>query len=212
MSDSISLINDTASRLFADLADPQDVNNAEDDAWRQPLWQALEEVGFTLTWVPDELGGSGADVLDGFEVLQAIGPESMPHVIFVTAYDQFAVQAFEVHALDYLLKPFDDERFFEAIGRAKQVLRGADLGLFRSRLLGLLTDAGLDSVVMERAQTSLGTPDAHRTAYLQRIAVKEVGRVVLVRVSEVNWIEAFRTDVGKRSSHRRCTRSSATPS
>jgi CheY-like chemotaxis protein len=52
--------------------------------------------------------------LDGFEMLSAIGPERMPHVIFVTAYDQFALRAFEVHALDYLLKPFSDRRFFDA--------------------------------------------------------------------------------------------------
>ena len=128
--------------------------------------------------------------MDGFEVLQAVGAESMPRVIFVTAYDQFAVQAFEVHALDYLLKPFDDDRFFDAIERAKRAIRGTDLGLFRSRLLGLLTDAGLDSVELGPTQTDSGTSRANQAGYLKRIAVKQTGRVVLVRVDEVDWVEA----------------------
>ena len=128
--------------------------------------------------------------MDGFEVLQAVGPESMPQVIFVTAYDQFAVQAFEVHALDYLLKPFDDERFFEAIERAKQAIRGADLGLFRSRLLGLLAEAGMGDAEATPTQRDAGASSALRAGYLTRIAVKEAGRVVLVRVEEIDWIEA----------------------
>src|SRR3954451_12712844 len=58
--------------------------------------------------------------LDGFGVLDAIGRDAIPAVVFVTAYDQYALRAFEVHAVDYLLKPFDDERFAETLQRAKQ--------------------------------------------------------------------------------------------
>src|SRR5688572_14198946 len=54
---------------------------------------------------------------DGFEVVKAIGPQNMPHIIFVTAYDRYAIRAFEVHALDYLLKPFDQDRFKESLQR-----------------------------------------------------------------------------------------------
>jgi two-component system, LytTR family, response regulator len=61
---------------------------------------------------------------DGFEVIQNIGTERMPMVIFVTAYDQYALRAFEVHALDYLLKPFDEERLNEALDRAVKIVRG----------------------------------------------------------------------------------------
>ncbi|MFC1639309.1 LytR/AlgR family response regulator transcription factor [Gemmatimonadota bacterium] len=128
--------------------------------------------------------------MDGFEVLHAVGAESMPHVIFVTAYDQFAVQAFEVHALDYLLKPFDDERFFAAIERAKQAIRGADLGVLRSRLLGLLTETGLEDVEEAHVRPATAASAANRRGYLTRIAVKETGRVVLVRVDEIDWVEA----------------------
>ena len=61
--------------------------------------------------------------IDGFDVLQAIGVGRVPAVIFVTAYDQFALRAFEAHALDYLLKPFDDERFGAALERARERIR-----------------------------------------------------------------------------------------
>ncbi len=128
--------------------------------------------------------------MDGFEVLQAVGPEAMPHVIFVTAYDQFAVRAFEVHALDYLLKPFDDDRFFDAIERAKQAIREADLGELRSRLLGLLSETGLEYSEEAPASRDASKASAPRSGYLTRIAVKETGRVILVRVDDIEWVEA----------------------
>ena len=65
--------------------------------------------------------------MDGFGVLETLAPEELPVVIFVTAFDQYAVQAFEVHALDYLLKPFDDDRFQEAVNRAKATLRAREV-------------------------------------------------------------------------------------
>ena len=64
--------------------------------------------------------------LDGFEVVDAVGAEQMPVTIFVTAYDQYALRAFDIHAMDYLLKPFDEARFFKALGRAKNHLRKGD--------------------------------------------------------------------------------------
>ena len=63
---------------------------------------------------------------DGFEVIEAVGADRMPPVVFVTAYDQYALRAFDVHALDYLLKPFDRERFQQALSRARQQLEQHD--------------------------------------------------------------------------------------
>ena len=71
MSESDSIVAETAARIFADLADPQSINAAKDDAWKAPLWQALEENGLTLAWVPDDLGGAGASLADGFSVISA---------------------------------------------------------------------------------------------------------------------------------------------
>ena len=70
---SASIVAETATRIFADLADPQTVNRAKDEAWRAPLWRAIEEAGLALAWVPDDLGGSGASIADGFAALGAAG-------------------------------------------------------------------------------------------------------------------------------------------
>ena len=68
-----SIVAETAARIFADLADPQEINRAKDGAWKEPLWQALSEAGLTLAWVPEEQGGAGAELADGFAVLGVAG-------------------------------------------------------------------------------------------------------------------------------------------
>jgi len=68
-----SIVAETAARIFADLADPQEINRAKDGAWKASLWRALEEAGLTLAWVPEELGGAGAELADGFAVLGVAG-------------------------------------------------------------------------------------------------------------------------------------------
>ncbi len=127
--------------------------------------------------------------MDGFEVLEAVGPECMPHVIFVTAYDRFAVRAFEIRALDYLLKPFDDERFFGAIERAKRAIRRPDLNNLRERIFDLVSAAGVKSQEGDSDQNPRHPPPSGKT-HLSRIAVKEKGRVHLIRVDKIDWIEA----------------------
>ena len=81
-----NIVAETAQRIFADLADPQTINTAQnfgqisgkDTAWKAPLWDALAQAGLTLAWVPEELGGAGADMADGFEVLLAAGRAAAP--------------------------------------------------------------------------------------------------------------------------------------
>ncbi len=109
--------------------------------------------------------------VDGFGVLAALRPESIPATVFVTAHDEYAVRAFEVHAIDYLLKPFDDARLFTALARAKQRL--AREGATPSReLMALLEERG-------RGQR-----------YVERLMVRERGKVVVVKTAELDWIEA----------------------
>ena len=96
----------------------------------------------------------------------------MPLVIFVTAFDRHALQAFEVHAIDYLLKPFDRERFQKSLRHARQQLRRCESGLSDQHLASLLE--GL-------------RPDAKKP---ERLAFKANGRVILIRVEEIDWIEA----------------------
>ena len=78
--------------------------------------------------------------LDGFDVLARVGPEHIHAIIFVTAFDQYALKAFDVHALDYLLKPFDDERFAHALERAKSQIEAREIDRLSKRLLALLEE------------------------------------------------------------------------
>lgn len=108
----------------------------------------------------------------GFEVLQAIPPEHMPEIIFVTAYDQHALKAFEVHALDYLLKPFTQDRFKEAVKRARMQFAGNGSHQSNPGLVALIEQL--------RAGPN----------HLTRFMIKSTGRVVFVKASEVDWIES----------------------
>ena len=72
-SESDHIVAETAARIFADLADPQTINKARDTAWKTPLWRALTEAGLNLAWVPDNLGGAGVSLGEGFAVIAAAG-------------------------------------------------------------------------------------------------------------------------------------------
>jgi two-component system LytT family response regulator len=108
---------------------------------------------------------------DGFGVIDEVGADRMPPVVFVTAYDQYALQAFEVHALDYLLKPFTQERFAAALARAITVLDG------RTGVPAL--GASLRALLQHLS--------APRT-YLDRVAVSVNGRLVPLRTADIDWI------------------------
>jgi two-component system, LytTR family, response regulator len=112
--------------------------------------------------------------LSGFEVIQQISGEKMPAVVFVTAHDQFALKAFEVHAVDYLLKPFDKERFQTALRRAMDQVHRRQTGDLSQKLSALLADVRSEP----------------KSKHLERLAVKSSGRVVFVKVDDIDWIEA----------------------
>ncbi len=123
--------------------------------------------------------------IDGFGVLRAIGTERMPAVIFVTASDAHAVRAFEVHAVDYVLKPVDRDRLMEAIGRAKHRL-GETAGRdeedeVRTRLAALVAEVS----------AAVATNAGATRAGVARLAIKGDGRVIFVRTADVDWIEAM---------------------
>jgi two-component system, LytTR family, response regulator len=110
--------------------------------------------------------------IDGFGVIERVGIEKTPVIVFVTAYDQYALQAFEVHAVDYLLKPFDHDRFQKALARARQSVQLRRSGDVNERLVALLED--------------LKTPQGH----LERLVVKSSGRLFFLRAEEIDWIES----------------------
>ena len=123
--------------------------------------------------------------MNGFEVVETIGTEEMPVVIFVTAYDQYALQAFEARALDYLLKPFDDERFDQALERALERIHQRQVGALSTQLVDLLSNR--QDEVAEEPQ---GTPDSTQDGYLERIMIKERGSMFFVKVEDIEWIAA----------------------
>jgi two-component system LytT family response regulator len=101
--------------------------------------------------------------VDGFALLEQIGPEAVPAIVFVTAYDRYALRAFEVHAIDYLLKPFDDRRFAEALEHAKKRARGK-------------MPSGIAELLAERAP--------------KRFLIPARGKSVVVEADQIDWVEA----------------------
>ncbi len=123
--------------------------------------------------------------MDGFatlEALYALPVSPMPVVVFVTAYDEYAVRAFDAQAIDYLLKPYSDERFEVALTRALRIVRSGASDSLLEQMQALLGD-------LARPPARPGA-DSPGNAYLDRLALKERGRVRLVNVSDIRWIDA----------------------
>jgi two-component system LytT family response regulator len=113
--------------------------------------------------------------LDGFETLAALDPAHMPAVVFVTAFDQYAIQAFTVHALDYLLKPFNRERFRQSLAHVRKQLNGGESSGLRNvdnRLLSLL----------EGIKTA--------PKFAERLVIRATGRVYFLKTEDLHWVEA----------------------
>jgi two-component system, LytTR family, response regulator len=119
--------------------------------------------------------------LDGLGVMEAVGADAMPLTVFVTAYDQHAVRAFEANALDYLLKPFSDERFEATMARVRGRLNERNLHEFGQRIARMIAGAEL------RADTQ-ATPGRPNT--LDRLVVKSNGATRFIRAVDIDWIEA----------------------
>jgi two-component system LytT family response regulator len=108
--------------------------------------------------------------VDGFALLEQLGANAVPAIVFVTAYDRYALRAFEVHALDYLLKPFDDRRFAEALGRAKEHARTRRRGE---------TDARIAELLQERA-----------SAVPSKFLIPVRDKTIVVDANDIDWVEA----------------------
>jgi two-component system, LytTR family, response regulator len=110
--------------------------------------------------------------LDGFAVLDAVGAPHMPVTVFTTAYDEFALRAFDAHAIDYILKPYDAERFRSAVERARVQVNGRRQSTMDDRLELLLGEL------------------RSRSQYLERLVVRSGGRILILRIAEIDWVEA----------------------
>jgi two-component system LytT family response regulator len=128
---------------------------------------AIEKLRPELVFLDVQMPGGS-----GFDVIETVGAARMPFVIFVTAFDRYALRAFEVHALDYLLKPFDRDRFRDALTRARERIDRNPTGDLERRLLALVTDL---------------KPGPQP---LERFVIKSGGRVFFLRAADIEWIEA----------------------
>jgi two-component system LytT family response regulator len=128
---------------------------------------AIQQLRPDLVFLDVQMPGAS-----GFDVIHTVGADRMPFVVFVTAFDRYALRAFDVHALDYLLKPFDRDRFRETLTRARKQLQRRSNGELERRLLELVQDL---------------KPAPHP---MERFVVKAGGRVFFVRADEIEWIEA----------------------
>jgi two-component system LytT family response regulator len=155
-----------AVRVIADFGDGHDAV------------RGIRELRPDLVFLDIELPG-----LDGIDVVEHVGPDRMPPVIFVTAWDRHAVKAFELHAVDYVLKPFEDGRIVDAVGRARRAItveRSVDIAARLRAVLTTLSHRG---------------DDADHSPYLRRFVVRDGDCFRFLPVGEVDWIEAERNYV-----------------
>ena len=136
--------------------------------------EAIHELAPDLLFLDVQMPG-----MNGFEVLKIIGAATLPAVIFVTAFDEYALRAFDVHALDYLLKPIDDERFKLALERARLQLRQKTESTLGQQIAALLA-----------ALPANATPTKAEAKARDRFVIKSGGRITFVKAEEVDWIEA----------------------
>jgi len=115
--------------------------------------------------------------LDGFGVLEALSPEEIPAIVFVTAFDQYAVRAFEAQAVDYLMKPFSRERLEEAVRRVRELMKGRSLEDFRESI----------GKIVEKIRRD--------RSYPEWVLLKAEGKNVFVKVKDIDWIESSRNNV-----------------
>jgi two-component system LytT family response regulator len=115
--------------------------------------------------------------LDGFGVLEALSPEEIPAVVFVTAFDQYAVRAFEAQAVDYLMKPFSKERVEEAVRRVRELVKGRSIEDFRESI----------GRIVEKVRRDRSFPEW--------VLLKADGKNVFVKVRDIDWIESSRNNV-----------------
>ncbi len=167
-------------RIRTMLSSDSDIEIVGDCANGRDAIQAIKDLSPDLVFLDVQM-----PEIDGFAVLEAIDSEEMPLVIFVTAHDRYALQAFDVYALDYLLKPFDRRRFNKALERAKNRIHNEKGSQFSQRTIALLEEI--------KAKSS----------YTGRLVIKAGGRVFFLKCEEIDWIEAegkyVRLHVGKES-------------
>jgi two-component system LytT family response regulator len=155
------------ARLLSLLGDEPDIEVVGECASGPQAVSAIAETSPDLMFLDVQM-----PEMDGFELARTLGPERMPAVVFVTAFDQYALRAFEIHALDYLLKPFSAQRFKSALTHARDQLSQRQATNLGRQLLAMIPE-------IRRREPSV-----------DRLVVKSSGRVYFVRTADIDWCEA----------------------
>ncbi|HXE80477.1 MAG TPA: LytTR family DNA-binding domain-containing protein [Vicinamibacterales bacterium] len=155
-------------RILGLLAQEPDVEVVGECSDGMQAVQAIQQLSPDLVFLDVQM-----PAVDGFGVIRQIGPERMPMVVFVTAYDQYALTAFEVHAVDYLLKPFGRDRLQRCLEHARRQRQRIEAGELGRSLMALVKDYQ-------------PAPPRHE----DRLVIKSGGRVFFVRPEEIKWVEA----------------------
>lgn len=127
--------------------------------------------------------------MDGFQVVEEVGATRMPVTVFVTAYDKHALRAFEAHALDYVLKPFDHDRFDAVLRRAKTSVRQRRLGEISESLFAVLQDMNLKTGESPAGTDEIKPDRSTHKEPLERVVIKSGGRIYFLKVEEIDWVE-----------------------
>ena len=163
--------------LLGDVPDAAIVGEAEDGP---EAVEAIRKQNPTLVFLDVQMPG-----MSGIDVIEEVGREAMPITVFVTAYDQYAIKAFDLSAIDYLLKPFDDARFEQALDRARERVLDQEADAISQRLLTMLRER--DPSLLDAASDA---SDAEDNEYLERIAVQGRGKARIVSVDNLTHITA----------------------
>ena len=126
--------------------------------------------------------------IDGFEVIRQVQADNMPLIVFVTAFDQYAVDAFEIHAVDYVLKPIEDERLTTAIDRVRHHLQQRGENNQKKRLMDLITN--ITGEPAENIDQMLANGNISSKSYPEKIAIKDRGETTLIPAKDIAWVDA----------------------
>ncbi len=144
---------------------------------------AIEQYSPDLVFLDIQMPG-----IDGFEVVRKIQADNMPLIVFVTAFDQYAVDAFEIHAVDYVLKPIEDDRLSTAIERVRFHRQQTGENDHKKRLMDLITNITGESA--EKIDKMLADGDLSGKKYPEKIAIKDRGETTLVPTKDIAWVDA----------------------
>lgn len=178
--DDESLARDTVRMLLEDRSEIEIVGECEDGAEAVKSIRNLKpDLVFLDIQMPE---------LNGFGVLEQLHDVPLPVIIFATAFDEYALRAFDVHAIDYLLKPFDDDRFETALKRAMDRIKSRKARDVNEQIANLLSD--LQSSDGKIKRSTAPKAEASDVPLSDRIAVKHKGALLFVQTTEIDWIEA----------------------